>query len=328
MKQPHWIGFDLGGTKMMATLLDGNLNPVTSAKKSTRGNAGAEDGMERVMACIQQVVNEGKVPLEQIGGIGVGCPGVVNLRKGVLRIAPNLGWRDVPVQAILEQRFGVPVSVLNDVDAGAYGEYRKGAGRKTSTMVAVFPGTGVGAGCVHSGRLLTGSRASCMELGHTRVMTFALPGEAGIPPTMESLCSRLAISSAAAVEAFRGNAPVLLAAAGSTDMSDIRSGTLAKAIHAGELPIEAIVRNAAALLGISVSNVVDLLAPDVVILGGGLVEKMPELFLEEVRRAVNRCASPVLAEDVEIRIAELGDDAVVIGAGAFAKDAREKVPYG
>lgn len=327
MKHPYWIGFDLGGTKMMASLLDSDMQRIASVRKSTKGNAGAKAGMERVVACIEEVLAEAKAGLELVGGIGVGCPGVVNLREGILRIAPNMGWRDVPVQAMLQKRFGVPVSVLNDVDSGAYGEYRMGAGRNTSTLVAVFPGTGVGAGCVHSGRLLTGSRASCMELGNTRVLGTSLLGAAGVPPTLESLCSRLAIASAAAVEAFRGNAPTLLAEAG-TDLTRIKSGSLAKAIQAGDRAIEDIVRNAAALLGISVSNVVDLLAPDVVILGGGLVEKMPQVFLEQVRLAVDRCASPVLASDVEIRIAELGDEAVVIGAAAFAQDSRDKVNYG
>lgn len=311
----------------MATLLDADLQAVASIRQNSKGNEGADEGVARVMECIRGVLEKGGVPADQVGGIGVGCPGVVNLRKGVLRVAPNLGWKDVPIQAILQEKFKVPVSVLNDVDAGAYGEYRKGAGRKTSSMVAVFPGTGVGAACIHSGRLLTGSRASCMELGHTRIMGSSLTAEGDIPPTLESLCSRLAIASAAAVEAFRGNAPHLLEQAG-TDLEDIKSGSIAKAIDAGDRAIENIVRNAAALLGISVSNVVDLLAPDVVILGGGLVEKMPKLFLDQVRRAVNRCASPALAEGVDIRIAELGDKAVVIGAAAFAQDARDKENYG
>lgn len=327
MKQPYWIGFDLGGTKMMATLLDADLKQVASVKKNTRGNAGAKVGMERVMDCIREVLVEGKIPAGELGGIGVGCPGVVNLREGILRVAPNMGWREVPVQAILKERFGVPVSVLNDVDSGAYGEYRMGAGRKADTMVAVFPGTGVGAGCIHSGRLLTGAKASCMELGHTRVLSYSPLGEANVPPTLESLCSRLAISSSAAIEAFRGNAPHLLEDAG-TDLNKIKSGTLAKAISSGDRAVEDVVRNAAALLGIAVSNIVDLLAPDVIVLGGGLVEKMPELFQDQVRKAVKRCATPVLAEDVEIRLAELGDDAVVLGAAAFARDARDTVNYG
>lgn len=327
MKQPYWLGFDLGGTKMMASLLDADLKEVASVRKNTRGNAGAKQGMERVMECIREVLEQGNVPPAALGGIGVGCPGVVNLHEGVLRVAPNLGWREVPVQAILKERFGVPVSVLNDVDSGAYGEYRMGAGRKASSMIAVFPGTGVGAGCIHSGRLLTGSRASCMELGHTRVLSHATLGDGSVPPTLESLCSRLAISSAAAVEVFRGNAPHLLEESG-TDLNKIKSGSLAKAISSGDRAVEDIVRNAAGLLGVAVSNLVDLLAPDVIVLGGGLVEKMPELFLDQVRKTVKRCATPVLAEDVAIRLAELGDGAVVIGAAAFARDAQENVNYG
>jgi len=327
MKQTFWIGFDLGGTKMMATLLDAELKPIASKRKSTRGHAGADQGLERVISCIHTVLEEAGESADQLGGIGIGCPGVVNLRKGILRTAPNLGWTEVPVRAVLESHFQVPVAVLNDVDAGAYGEFRQGAGRGADTLVAVFPGTGIGAGCIHSGRLLTGTHASCMELGHTRVLSFGALERPGTPPVLESLCSRLAMASAAAAEAYRGNAPHLLAEAG-TDLTEIKSGALARAIEAGDGAVEEIARNAARLLGVSVANVVDLLGPDRIVLGGGLVEKLPDLYLQDVRGAVDRCANPVLAGDVTIRQAELGDDAAVIGAAAFAQDAQNGENYG
>lgn len=312
---PSWIGFDLGGTKMLASLIDDDLNVVRQERTPTRGHEGSDRGLERIIKAIETALGDDR---DNLAGIGMACPGVVNMKKGILRDAPNLGWSEVPIGPILKKHFGVPVRILNDVDAGAYGEYAHGAGKGASTLLAVFPGTGVGGGCVINGQLLTGMSASCMEIGHMHFPTTGLQGDKGSPQIMESMCSRLGIASAAAAEAYRGNAPNLMDNAGS-DIQKIKSGAIAKSIAAGDKAIEDVVRNAVHYLSIAISAAVDLLGPDVLVLGGGLVEKMPELFLGGVREGIDKYASGALAEEVEIREAKLGDDAVVVGAAGFAK---------
>ncbi len=311
------IGFDLGGTKMMACLFDDKFKVLARRRRSAKGQDGPDNGLERMMEAIQGVLDEAKVQPEQLSAIGVGCPGVVNLANGMLRHAPNLGWTDVPVGQVIRSRFGAPTRILNDVDAGAYGEYQLGAGKGAGTLVAVFPGTGVGAGCVIEGRLLTGRNASCMELGHTRVHVPHLAAERGEPPVLESYCGRLGIASAAIMEAFRGNAPYLLKEAG-TDLENIKSGALARALDAGDIGVKRIIENAIHHLGVAVANVVDLLGPDIVVLGGGLVERFSKMYLKGVGGAIQKYASAALAEDVEVRQAKLGDDAVAAGAACFA----------
>lgn len=313
----YFIGFDLGGTKMMACLFDDKFKVMARRRRPSKGQEGADQGLERMMEAMQGILDETKVSQEQVAAIGVACPGVVNLSNGVLRHAPNLGWTEVPVGQVIRNRFGAPTKVLNDVDAGAYGEYKLGAGKGASTLVAVFPGTGVGAGCVIEGRLLTGKNASCMELGHTRVHVAHLGTERGDPPVMESICGRLGIASAAIAEAYRGNAPFLLKEAG-TDLENVKSGALARSIEAGDPATRRIMENSIHYLGVAVSNVVDLLGPDVVVLGGGLVERFPKLYLRGVTAAIQKYASAALAQEVEVRQAKLGDDAVAAGAAAFA----------
>jgi len=218
---------------------------------------------------------------------------------------------------VIRTRFGTPTRILNDVDAGAYGEYKLGAGKGAWSLVAVFPGTGVGAGCVIDGRLLTGRNASCMELGHTRVHVSHLGAERGEPPVMESICGRLGVASAAIAEAYRGNAPFLLKEVG-TDLENVKSGAIARAIEAGDIGVKRIMENSIHHLGVAVANVVDLLGPDVVVLGGGLVDRLPKLYLKGVTTAIQKYASAALAQEVEVRQAKLGDDAVAAGAAAFA----------
>ncbi len=253
MPSKHWIGFDLGGTKMMASLLDQKLNVLGSKRKSTKGHEGADRGLERIINLIQDLLADHKLEAKDISGIGMACPGVVNLHTGVLRRAPNLGWKEVPIAKVLRSRFKAPIHILNDVDAGAYGEYAHGAGKGASTLVAGFPGTGIGGGCVINGRLLTGKNASCMEIGNLRVLSAGLTGRVGEPPNIESIASRLGIASAAAAEAYRGSAPALLEEAG-TDIQAIKSGAIAKAIKSGDDSMREIVENAAHYLGISIAG--------------------------------------------------------------------------
>ena len=136
---------------------------------------------------------------------------------------------------------------------------------------------------------------------------------------VEAVASRLAIAAAAAAAAYRGQAPHLLEACG-TDLSNIRSGALAEAIEAGDAAIEQIVREASRWLGVAVANAVNLLGPDMVVLGGGLVEALPELISTEVEAAARQRVMPAFENSFQVVVAELGDDATATGAAAWAEE--------
>ncbi len=318
-KDRYWVGFDLGGTKMMATVFDSEFKKLASERKKTKGHNGMEAGLDRMVKTIQGALDRAGVKKGQVGGIGAGCPGPLDLDKGIILDTPNLGWKKVPIKEHLESVFGCPAVIGNDVDVGTYGEYRFGAARKARCVVGVFPGTGVGGACIYEGRILRGKKGSCMEIGHIEVERDGQvcgPGKYG---SLESVASRLAISAQAAIAVYRGQAPVLQELAG-TDIADIRSGILAEAIKRGDRVIEQIVRQSARKLGIAIAGVVNLLAPDVVVLGGGLVEAMPKLYLGEVEAAVKDHAMPNFTGALRIAAAQLGDDAGVMGAAALVED--------
>lgn len=322
----HWIGFDLGGTKMLCLVFDRKFNVVGKARKKTKGAEGAEAGVERMLETVQEALDEAHVDRDDVAGIGVGTPGPLELDKGIVLEAPNLGWHDLPLKDILEKKLKCPAVLANDVDAGTYGEYRFGAGQKGRCVLGVFPGTGIGGGCVYEGRLFRGKTGSCMEIGHLLVQNGGRICGCGRRGCLETVASRLAIAADCAMAAYRGEAPNLLRLAG-TNLADIRSGVLAEAIKAGDKVVEQIVRNAARHIGQALGSVINLLAPDIVVLGGGLVEAMESLFLEEARKAVGKRAMTSMAKGADIVAAELGDDAAVMGAAALAADyvtAREK----
>lgn len=315
-----WIGFDLGGTKMLAAVMTAELRVVARKRRKTKGTEGAKAGLERIIETIRDALAEAKLADAKLAGIGVGCPGNVDLERGIVIDSANLGWQNFPAREALAREFKCPVEVLNDVDAGVYGEYRLGAGKGARCVVGVFPGTGIGGGCVYDGQIFRGKHVSCFEIGHVQVNPSGLPCGCGRIGCLETEASRLAISAAAAAAAFRGDAPHLLAAAG-TDLANIRSSVLAEAIRAGDTVVRRIVERAARLIGCAVGDVVNLVAPDVIVLGGGLVEAMPELFLDEVEKGARQRAAPPFSKTFKLAAAKLGDDAVARGAAAWAQAA-------
>lgn len=314
----YWVGFDLGGTKMLAKVFDDDFRSLGRSRTKTKGHEGVDAGLSRIVRTIGKALDEAEIDASQIAGIGIGCPGPLDLDQGKMFGAPNLGWVNVPVKAHLEQKFGCPVVILNDVDAGVYGEYHVGVATKARTVVGVFPGTGIGGGCVYEGKILRGRTGSCMEIGHVQVAPEGPLCGCGRRGCLEAVASRLVIASRAATAAYRGQAPHLLAKVG-TDLANIRSGALADSIASGDETVETIVREAARHIGRAVAGAVHLLAPDKVVLGGGLVEAMPELFVSEVQDAARQRVLPSFADSFEVVAAKLGDDAGVIGAAAWCQ---------
>jgi glucokinase len=321
-RKTYWVGFDLGGTKMMAAVFDAELNLVGRARKKTRPQRGARAGLARIVETVNEALETSGVSANSVAGIGVGSPGPLDLEKGVVLDLPNLSWKRVPLKRRLEEAFGCPAAIGNDVDVGVLGEYGAGAAKGADAVLGVFPGTGIGGGFVYRGEVFRGRKYSCMEIGHLRMVQDGALCGCGRRGCLETLASRLAIASAAAAAAYRGEAPRLLALAG-MDVSRMRSGVLAQAVREGDASVEAIVRGAARWLGAAVGMCVNVMGPDMVVLGGGLVEAMPVLFCEEVDAEARRTCMPVFAKRFKVRAAKLGDDAGVTGAAWMVRQAVE-----
>ena len=249
----------------------------------------------------------------KIHGIGVGSPGPLDPNTGVIIDTPNLGWKDFPLADMLANEFGVPVVVDNDVNVGTYGEWCFGDISDCRNVVGIFPGTGIGGGIIVDGKMVHGFSGAAGEVGH---MTVALDGPycgCGKRGCLEAVASRIAIAKEIAALAAREDAPYILENCG-TDLANIRSGIIAKAIKAGESMVEGVVRQAAYYIGMATGNLINILSPEAVVFGGGLVEAMPELFMEEINRGVADHAMPFLRKNVRILPAKLGDNAGVLGA--------------
>lgn len=316
--QQVWLGLDLGGTKILAEVYDRDFKLLGSRKRKTKPELGQADGIERLLCTGHEALKDAGISPEQLGGVGIGCPGVLNLESGVLVRAPNLGWENVPIRKILTESFGVPAAEANDVDAGTFGETTAGAGKKARCVLGVFPGTGIGGGLVLEGNIYRGREGSCMEIGHIQAVEHGMLCGCGRRGCLETVSGRLAISAAAAICAVRGEAP-WLREHGGTDITNLRSGVLAESVANGDTAVETVVRNACDTLGSVLGGVVNLLAPDVLVIGGGLAEAMPDLVLKSIRTAMEPNIMPALRGCCKVKAAELGDHATALGAAAWAR---------
>ena len=316
---PYWLGFDLGGTKMLATVFDGEFNAIGRERKRTKGHLSPEEGLERILKTLRKAIESANLSPQQLSGIGVGFPGPIDMERGLVLEAVNLGWKNMLLKDALEAEFGCGAVIANDVDMGMFGEYRFGAARGAHCAVGVFPGTGIGAGCVYEGRIFRGKYASCMELGHIQVNPHGKLCGCGRYGCLETEASRLTVSAEAAKAAYRGEAPHLREHIG-VDLDEIRSTQLAEAIAAGDISIQHIMRRAAEKIGVAVGNLITTMCPDVVVLGGGLVQAMPQLFIETVYEFAKATVMPPFQEFFKVVPAELGDDAGVLGAAAWAAE--------
>lgn len=316
---PFWIGFDLGGTKMLACVLDKDYNILATARKATNGSDGQVKGRKKIVSAIQEAITAAGVAPQGLQGIGIGCPGLVNPDKGILINAPNLGWKNMGLAAILKTAFKKPVAVLNDVDAGTFGEYKLGAGKGSRSLLGVFPGTGVGTGFVYDGRLVQGRNVSAMELGMIYLpgthLGSPLPGAV----LLEDLTSRLALASQAGLACYRGQLPDLDKKTHG-NLRDIRSKALSATYLSGQPAAVTMFHNSITYLGMGIAAVVNLLAPDHITLGGGLVEEMPRLYLTELKAQVNRYALPGLTRGIKYSLAKLGGNAVAAGSVAWLRE--------
>jgi glucokinase len=250
-------------------------------------------GSAAVLQTLRNLVADLAAPLSALAGIGVACAGQIHAGSGVIVDAPNLGWHDVPLAAVLRDAFHVPVTVENDVRAAAWGEFRFGAGRGIDSLVAVFVGTGVGSGAVLNGALWRGASNVAGEVGHIQVVPDGLPCGCGARGCLERY-----VSGSGFQQRYRADATAI----------DVYDAAQAGDRAAGEIWSDAVRHLCTAL-----ANYVTLVNPRMLVLGGGVIETVPALF-DAVVAGVPPLATRLAREILTIERAQLGDWSGVAGA--------------
>jgi glucokinase len=308
------VGVDLGGTKLLTALVTDRGTVLARERVAT-----PQDGPPSVVAAIAETVSAvlratGATP-DQCRGIAVGAPGPLDPRTGVVYEPPNLpGWRNVPLADMLRSRLGMPAHVENDANAAALGEWWMGAGRGVRDLVYMVVGTGIGGGIISGDTLWQGVSGTAGEIGHTTIDVNGPRCGCGRPGHLEAMASGPAIARMAREAMAAGRTSVLRSLAGG-DPARVTAATVAQAAAQGDAVAAEVFERAGFYIGVGVANLLNLLNPARVIIGGG-VSRAGELLFAPVRRTVRALAFERPAADAEVVPAQLGDDVGAIGAAA------------
>lgn len=318
----HAVGVDLGGTKILAAVVNERGEIVAEAKARHGSEKGPQGVIDNMVEAAGKAVRRAGLEWKTIAAVGVGAPGPVDPRAGIVHHAPNLsGWVDVPLAALLTEALGVPAVIENDVNLGTLGEHVLGAGQGTRDMVGLFPGTGIGGGLVLDGKLRSGFRSAAGEVGHMVIMADGPVCGCGRRGCAEALASRTAIQRDIELGLAAGRDSVLRDKVHGKG-HPLTSGLLAAAARQGDLLVVEVLGRAQWYLGLLTAAVVNLVDPEMVVFGGGLVEALGDEFLEPIRVTARQYfIQQAGADRVQIVPARLGDHAGVLGAAMLVRQA-------
>lgn len=304
------VGVDLGGTKILARSVDPETGHAYGRVKEVTPS-GPEAVLDALVSTIKRVDD-----WDDSAAIGIGVPGFVD-RAGVVAKCPNIeGWdQPVAVAEELVARLGKPVVVANDVNCGVVAEHRLGAGQGRNDLMAVFVGTGVGGGIVINGTLAAGDRGMTGEIGHVTVRPGGRQCGCGGRGHLEAYAGRAGIDREARRRAESDGPQLLVELAG---QGPIKSRHLARGVEDGDPTTTELLQDAADTLALAVGNAATLLDFDRVVLGGGVVDKLGEPFLDQIRASEE--FGGFGSEHVSLLAAERIDDAGAIGAAILAAD--------
>ncbi len=314
------LGIDLGGTNARAAAVDPGSGAIAASRKEPLADRSPEGAAATVARVAREAARAAGMPVPPAVGVGVAgqCLGAT----GLVLVAPNLGWRDVPFGDLLAGALGARVRVANDLSAAALGEHRFGAARGASDAVLLFVGSGIGAGLILGGRLHEGSGGVAGEIGHVKVRP--PPGTAerrcgcGQVSCLEAYAGGRNVAAWLREEIAAGNAPAVRDLAG--DPARASAAHLEAAAAAGDAWAAAFQDRIAELLGDAAANLCTVLDPARLVLGGGLLLGSPRLEAA-VRARIDARISASAARGLSVVRAALGDDAGVVGAAVLAASA-------
>jgi glucokinase len=325
MSKPAALGVDIGGTKTLCVLVNKQTEPIERVKFKTAPHRGKDKFAQKLteaLKALEEVANEKGL---KIAGIGLGCAGRVDDKSNRILSAPNLMCLEgYPLGKALKKLFRTEVTIGNDVHLGLYAEHKLGAAAGCSNVLGVFFGTGVGGAAIINGQLHLGASGMGGQVGCVLAQPVGGPKAALSHGIVDRIASKAAIASDALVMAMKEWAPYLHRKVG-TDLTKVTWGMLSKAIARGDEKVEEMLRARMRVVGIALSSVVNFLNPEMVVLGGGLVNEMPKLVLEELEAGLREYLVPEVSDKLKVKNGKLNGNAVALGA---AHQALEKFVKG
>ncbi len=309
-------GIDIGGTKIAVALENSAGERVAARRLPTEVELGPELILENISRSVEEMLAETQT---KITAIGIGCPGPIDIERGLVLSPANLpDWIDFPIVELIQKRFGVPISLDNDANAAALGEYFCGAGRGFRDVFYVTISTGIGGSIICEGHVHHGVQSGAGEIGHTIVKSNGVRCRCGIQGCLETIASGTSIARRMRETLAAQNGGII------EEYDNITAETVVEAVKKGNQTAQKIWDETIKYLAIGIGNAITLIAPEAVIIGGG-VSAADELLLEPLRREIGKNVSMLPIEKVEILKASLGSESGVCGALMLARRALKKI---
>jgi glucokinase len=321
--RPYILGIDLGGTKVLAAVMDRDGKIIARARAKTRAWRDDEGVFRTVAQTGHRALEKAGVDPDHLAAVGIGAPGPIDFGTGTIIETANLRFKNFPLGPRVAEEFSRPAIVENDVNAGTYGEFRAGAAQGAADVLGLFVGTGIGGGLILNGALYRGFSKSAGEVGHIVVEAGGPRCGCGNRGCLEAVASRAAMTRdirKAMKRGYRGAASKALG-----KETDHLSGKELKAAYdSGDQLVKRIIHRAAKFIGVGIGSLLNVLGLEMVVLGGGVVEAFGNDFVDRIERVARDIAFDINSRDVKITRAALGDDAGVIGSAMLAREALKR----
>lgn len=309
MDKKYVVGVDLGGTKIYTALVDLDGNMVKEITVKTEAHRGDKAVLDKLISTIDTVL-EG-VDINEVKAIGVGSPGPLDVKKGLIVYTPNLPFKNFNIVQPIKEKYNIPTYLDNDANAATLGEFMFGAGKGSTNMVYVTVSTGIGGGAIINGSLFRGSTANALEIGHTTVMKGGPRCGCGNTGCAEAVASGTAIMKRGR-EAVESKVETSL-----KDYDEVTAKEVFTEAEKGDKVSQDILNDALSYLGIAIANIANSFDPDKIVMGGG-VSQAGNIVFEKIDYEMERRCLKIIYDNCKIEKAVLGGKAGVLGAAALA----------
>jgi len=312
----YHLGIDLGGTNIAVGVVDSDFNIIGEASIPTGVPDTPEHIADRMAQASRAAVENAGVSMDDIGSVGIGSPGSVDPHKGIVQNAFNLDFVNTPLRQLLGERLNKPVYLENDANAAAYGEVMAGAAKGCENVVVITLGTGVGGGILVNGKIITGSSYCGGELGHMGMVYDGEPCSCGRKGCVEAYCSATALIRQTKRKMQETPDSLMWQVVGG-DIEKVNGRTSFDAMEKGDKAAKEVVDQYIRYLGFAVCSIINLLQPEMLLIGGG-ISKQGEVLLAPIREMMLKetfCKEP--ERNTILAAATLGNNAGIIGAAAL-----------
>ena len=313
----YYIGIDLGGTNIVAGVVDENYNIISKASTRTNCPRPAQEIADDMAAMAIKAVEDAGLTMEQIEWVGIGTPGIANSATGIIEYSNNLGFENTPMVEYIQKHINKPVYIENDANAAAYGEYVAGAAKGAKNAVCITLGTGVGGGIIIDGKIYSGSNFAGAEIGHTVIEVDGAQCSCGRKGCFEAYSSATGLirMSKEAMAAFPDSIMNQMA----EEKGKVTARTSFDAMRAGDKAAKDVVDKYIKYLAAGITNTINIFQPDVLCIGGGVCNEGDPLLLPVKALVKDEVYTRNSEKNTEIVIAKLGNDAGIIGAAFLGR---------